>query len=277
MTRRIAVLVLVIVAFGALTLKAQTGCQPLVVNDLSFGTYTGTVISTSTPGVVTCNRNQNWTIGFNAGLGAGATETNRKLTGPSGATLNYQIFRDSAYTQNWGDTEGVDTMSGTGSKSITVYARLAANQVAAPGTYTDTVSSATTTFTLTAVIQATCSITATALAFGNYSGTALTSNATVTVTCTNTTPFDIGLNAGSASGATVTSRKMTGPLSATLSYSLFRDSALTQNWGNTVGTDTLHATGNGTGTPYTVYGQIPAKLFATPGVYNDTVVATVTY
>ena len=56
----------------------------------------------------------------------------------------------------------------------------------------------------------------------------------MTVTCTNTTTFNIGLNAGTATGATVTTRKMTGPASATLNYKLFRDSARTQNWGNTV-------------------------------------------
>ncbi len=280
MKRRFGVVAFFVLVCGALIARAQDGCQSLAITNLSFGTYTGTLISSSTPGVVNCDKNQGWWIGLNAGVGAGATETIRKMTGPSGATLNYRLFLDSAHTQNWGDTENVDTLSGTGTgraQPITVYAQLTAGQVAIPGTYTDTVSSLTTSFTISTVVVASCSITATSLAFGNYSGALLNSNATLTVTCTNTTPFDIGLNAGSSNGSTVTARKMTGPASATLSYSLFRDSAHTLNWGNTVGTDTLHSTGSGSGVAYTVYGQIPARLFASPGTYNDTVIATITY
>ena len=50
---------------------------------------------------------------------------------------------------------------------------------------------ATTTFQVTA----TCLISATNLAFGAYTGTQTDATSTVTVTCTNTTPYNIGLNA----------------------------------------------------------------------------------
>jgi spore coat protein U-like protein len=36
------------------------------------------------------------------------------MTGPAGATLNYQIFQNSSRTVNWGNATGVDTYSGTG-------------------------------------------------------------------------------------------------------------------------------------------------------------------
>ena len=70
---------------------------------------------------------------------------------------------------------------------------------------------------------------------------------------------------------------MTGPGAATLRYSMFRDSGRTLNWGNTVGTDTLAATGTGNAVQYTVYGQLPAAQVTTQGAYTDTIIATVTY
>ena len=78
---------------------------------------------------------------------------------------------------------------------------------------------------------------------------------TTTVTCTNTTPYNVGFNAGTAPGATVTTRKMTGPGGALLAYALYQDAAHTINWGNTIGTDTETGTGNGSGQTLTVYGQ----------------------
>jgi spore coat protein U-like protein len=112
---------------------------------------------------------------------------------------------------------------------------------------------------------------------GNYTGVVLNAASTLTVTCTNTTSFNIGLNAGTYTGATVTTRRMTGPGGASLNYKLFRDSGLTLNWGSTVGSDTFSSTGNGLAQNFSVYGQIPAGQLVTPGTYNDTIVATITY
>ena len=46
-----------------------------------------------------------------------------------------------------------------------------------------------TTFTVTATVQATCIISAGSLGFGTYTGVVLSSSSTVSVTCTNTTPY----------------------------------------------------------------------------------------
>jgi len=278
--RNWALTVMLILAWVVPYAAAQNNCSPLSVSNLSFGTYTGALLTGVTQGTVNCSNGQSWTIGLNAGLGAGATETTRKMTGPGGATLNYQLFRDSARSLNWGDTQGVDTLTGTGTghtQTIYVYAQIAATQIAAPGTYTDTVSSATTSFTITAIIQATCSISASTLAFGNYVGSVLNSTSTISATCTNLTPYNVGLNAGTGTGATVANRIMTGPSSALLSYKLFSNSARTTNWGNTVGTDTLAGTGSGSAQALTVYGQVPAGQFVNPGSYTDTITATLTY
>jgi len=136
---------------------------------------------------------------------------------------------------------------------------------------------ATTTFGVSATVLATCTVSATAMAFGNYSGVLITgTTSTITVTCTNTTTYNVGLSAGLSTGATVTTRKMVNG-AALLGYSLYRDSGLTQNWGVTIGTDTASGTGNGAAQPITVYGQVPAGQYVTPGSYADTITATVTY
>jgi spore coat protein U-like protein len=135
----------------------------------------------------------------------------------------------------------------------------------------------TTTFAVTATVIATCTVSATALGFGNYTGVVDPATSTITVTCTNTSPYNVGLSAGLATGATVTTRKMTGPASALLGYGLFSDAAHATNWGVTVGTDTVAGTGNGNAQTITVFGQIPAGEFVAPGAYADTITATVTF
>lgn len=140
----------------------------------------------------------------------------------------------------------------------------------------------TTTFGVSATVEAQCTITsAAAMAFGTVGSLASNVDKTsdIVIKCTNTTPFNIGLNAGTATSATVTTRKMTGTGAspATLSYSLFSDSARTVNWGNTVGTDTKSGTGTGSDATFTVYGRIPIQTAPKPDTYSDTITVTVTY
>lgn len=134
----------------------------------------------------------------------------------------------------------------------------------------------TTTFNVSATVQATCSITATSMAFGVYTGALINSTSSLSVTCTNTTAYNIGLDAGTALGATVTTRKMSNG-AATVGYGLFRDGGRTSNWGNTVGSDTASGTGNGVVQGVTVYGQMAAGQIAAPGPYSDTITAIVSY
>ena len=138
-------------------------------------------------------------------------------------------------------------------------------------------STATTTFNVTATVQATCLISASNLGFGTYTGSAIATTTTVSVTCTNGTTYNVGLNAGTAAGATVTTRAMTGPGAAILDYGLYQDSGHSTNWGNTVGTDTKSGTGNGSAQSMTVYGNLTANQYPTPGSYSDTITATITY
>ena len=97
------------------------------------------------------------------------------------------------------------------------------------------------------------------------------------VTCTNTTPYNIGLDKGAGTSDTVTNRLMTGPSSATVTYGLFQDSGHATNWGNTIGTDTVTGTGNGSAQTLSVYGHIAPQTTPQPGAYADTVNVTVTF
>lgn len=120
----------------------------------------------------------------------------------------------------------------------------------------------------------------TSVAFGNYDPTNATptmANGSISVTCTSGDVYNIGLNPGTFAGATVTTRRMTGPSAGGLAYSLFKDNALTMNWGQTIGTDTLPQTGNGSPQTATVFGQIPALQAVISGSYADTVGITVTF
>ena len=137
----------------------------------------------------------------------------------------------------------------------------------------------TTTFTVQMTITASCTIvSASTLNFGSQG--VLTGNvdqsSTLQVQCTNTTPYNVGLNAGTGAGATVATRKMTSG-GATINYSLYTDSGRSTVWGNTVGTDTVSATGNGASQSYTVYGRVPAQTTPAPAAYTDTITVTVTY
>src|ERR1035437_1259580 len=266
---------------------AGQDCVANSIPALSLGTYTG-VQSTAgaASATLTCQNGTAYKIGLSNGSGVGATSTIRKMT-LGAATLNYQLFRDAARTLNWGNIGAPDQYSGTGTgsaQSVTVYPLIPAGQFVAPGTYVDTVIASVVDngtlsgpITVTAVVQATCTLSATNLAFGTYTGAVNNSTSSLTITCTNTTAYSVGLSAGLATGATVTSRSMTGPVAALLHYKLFSNPGRTTNWGNTVGTDTLAGTGSGAAQPLTVYGQIPAAQFPRPGSYADTITATITY
>lgn len=135
---------------------------------------------------------------------------------------------------------------------------------------------ATTTFTVSATVLKDCTVGATALSFGNYTGALNSATSTVTVTCTNSTAYTVGLGPGLATGATVTTRQMQNG-SNLLNYGLFSNGTWTTNWGNTSATNWVTGTGTGAAQALTVYGQIPASQYVVPGAYADTIAVSVAY
>jgi len=144
---------------------------------------------------------------------------------------------------------------------------------------------ATTTFQVTASVIKACLVSTPAtLGFGSYdpnASTPLNSTTVFNVTCTAGTSYSVGMSAGSGSGSTVTTRKMTSASAAagnnTLSYGLYKDAARTVNWDNSV--SATGYTGNGAAQSLTVYGQVPVNQYtAAPATdYADTITLTLTY
>lgn len=152
----------------------------------------------------------------------------------------------------------------------------------AMGIQSASAATATDTFTVTATVGQTCTVSANDLSFGAYIQTAgLPTDAvsTIDVNCTLATAYNMGLNAGTGTGATVTNRIMRNAASNALNYSLYQDAARTTVWGNTVGTNTASGTGTGLNVPIIMYGRAFANQSATApaGSYTDTITVTVTY
>ena len=164
-------------------------------------------------------------------------------------------------------------MKKTIARIIVAVAALAAASTAHAATVSDN-------FTAKIVITNDCVINSvTDLDFGSSGllNSAVEASATIDLRCTENASYNIGLDAGTTSGGTITTRKMTDGNGNTVDYQMFQDSARTVNWGNTVGTDTKSATGTGTDQTHTIYGRVPAQSTPPAGTYTDTVTVTVTY
>lgn len=274
---------LILVAVPA---SAWANCT-VSASGISFGAYSGGALSFSGTITTVDDATSCGTQTLSIGLGSSTGYSPRNFTGAT-PNLQYTLYKDAAHTAIWGSGANSLTWS-TGAntqQNFVVYGTIAAGQLVAPGSYSDTllISATTTSGTInsptmgvSASVAASCSFGATALNFGNYTGLLLNVQSVVTVTCTNTTVFNIGLDAGTAPGATVTTRRLTGPASATLGYLIFREGTRTYNWGNTVGTDTFVSQGDGASHQYGVFGQLPAAQLPAPGSYSDTIIATITY
>lgn len=141
----------------------------------------------------------------------------------------------------------------------------------------------TSTFNVTATVNTNCVITTPNLSFGVFDGLVdAAATSTITVRCSNGTPYTVDLNAGSSGD--VTNRTMTSPSSVVpLRYNLFTDALHTQVWANGQnGTGRASGSGGGMGTPrtHTVYGFLDADLNTgevDAGSYTDVITATVNY
>lgn len=143
---------------------------------------------------------------------------------------------------------------------------------------------ATGTFQVTATVVSGCTVSAPALAFGNYdtsSATPTAATTTVSVYCTVGTSFTTALDVGGNGGDYATGRLMLGGTNGdNLSYNLYTDATYTTVWGDGSGaTSTVAGVGTGplVAVPQVVYGRIPAQQNISADSYSDTITVTVTY
>jgi len=148
-----------------------------------------------------------------------------------------------------------------------------------PGAQAETKSAS---FGITAMVLPSCNVSGAALGFGSLdvlSGKNVDAASTLTASCTAGSSFSIALSAGSAAGATTTSRKLTHVANGTgtLSYSV-STAAGGANWGGVGEPGVASGTGNGMPQAIPVHGRITAgQAAAAMGLYNDTLVATIDF
>jgi spore coat protein U-like protein len=142
-------------------------------------------------------------------------------------------------------------------------------------------------FCLPLTAKAACSVSATAVGFGNYNPLSTLNTdttGTVTVTCSGLlnvlVGYEILLSRGGA--GTYTPRRMTSG-SNTLNYNLYSDITRTTIWGDNTG-GSSRVTGTilvqllvPTSNNHTVYGRIPAQQNVAAGSYVDSITVTVNY
>jgi spore coat protein U-like protein len=130
-------------AAPATQIKPAASCTVNSAATLDFATgdaLAANIDQTSTIRIE-CSGRTPYSIGLDAGAGAGATAAVRKLTGAA-ASVDYALYRDGARTMLWGDTVGIDAEAATCSgvaQTHTLYGRVTAQPTPVPGTYTDTI------------------------------------------------------------------------------------------------------------------------------------------
>jgi spore coat protein U-like protein len=202
-------------------------------------------------------------------------------------------------------------LGGSGSGSITVYGDIISGQNAAvPGSYSNSFSgvdaqmvfraneatigtpspppscsggsnSGTGSFPFVAsvIVEASCHpvFSVQNVSFGTQGilSTNIDATAIIAPQCTNTTPYQIGLDNGQ--NATGNTRRMHNGAGKYVSYELYRDAARSQRWGGTLNSDTLADIGTGSAQAQSVYARTAPQITPPQGSYSDTVTVTIYY
>lgn len=128
--------------------------------------------------------------------------------------------------------------------------------------------------------QASCTVSATPVAFGTFNpfGSTVTSTGTITVACSSgskSATYTIALNAGNSGSF---AQRQTSTTSPYVKYNLYTTSGYTSIWGDgTGGSVTVTGTDTTITSNFTVYGQLPTPQGVTPNTYSDSITVTVTY
>ena len=283
----------------------------------------GSAVDTSTTFTINCVLGIPFTtyemcIQFNPG--SPNTSSSARYLGNGTNYLQHELYSDAARTQAWGSwgyattsygSNGLTyplTMSllGSANATVSIYGRIKANQqTTIPGTYHWTTSSpdialglagncasqplgstiSAGTSTWTATVSSNCNISTTALNFGTAGSlnAAISTAGTVSVQCTNTTPYSLGIsNGNNVSGSQ--RRMRLGATTNYINYNLYTDGGYTSNWATSSSATTCSGgagtciLGTGTGATQTipVYALVPVQTTPAQGTYTDTDIVTVT-
>lgn len=128
--------------FGGVYAEVDEACRLITSSDMDFGQVSSLSGGLDQVSHITlnCPLGMAWQVGLDNG--ANAVGTTRRMAGPGGNFITYEIYRDPARTQRWGNTLDDDTSAGTGQGNtlidLSVYGRIE-DQSAPPGSYEDTI------------------------------------------------------------------------------------------------------------------------------------------
>ncbi len=161
-------------------------------------------------------------------------------------------------------------------KTLTVLTMLTAAGQALSAT-------ASNTFQVQATVTSACTVAGSTLNFGSSidplaTSTPVDATSTLSVQCTNTTPYTVALNAGANAGgaSNFTTRTMKSGANS-LGYQLYLDAGRSSIWGDGTASSTHAGTGTGSTQSLTIYGRMPSLANVVPGSYTDTVTVTISY
>ncbi len=135
---------------------------------------------------------------------------------------------------------------------------------------------------VTATVTGACVVGASSLAFPSATSVAIASGnvdavGNVVVNCTTGAAYTVKLGAGTGTGATLASRKMSSG-ALLLSYTVYTTAARTAVWGDgTASSATVSGTGDGANQSISAYGRIFSGQTVSAATYADTVNVTVSY
>ena len=139
-------------------------------------------------------------------------------------------------------------------------------------------------FQVNATVVSSCTVSGTTLNFGNTidplaTSTPVDATSSLSIQCTNTTPYAVALNAGSnAGGASNFGARAMKSGSRSLAYQLYLDTGRSSIWGDgSAGSASYTGTGTGSAQSLNIYGRLPSLANVVPGAYTDTVTVTVSY
>lgn len=316
MRRALAVLTVALAAVVMPAQHAQAQTCSVTMSNASFGAvdltqnalYDTTASYTAACSGGSAGQTLRLCINLGAGSGGASGANAPRHLASAGNTLGYNLYLDAARTSVWGAYTGggdpkeiVLTLDGSGQQSAggSMFATLFANQSAAPtGTYTSSFAASASlswddtsagdctaigatqatafSFQASASYAAACTVSVGTMNFGTITQlqSAIETSASITTTCSAASPYTIGLGDGLHATGAMQRRMAFG--ASRLTYELYQDSGRITPWGNAPG-DRKAATGSGGTQVFTVYGRVPSQSEPVPGVYNDTVIVTVSY
>ncbi|MEI2415569.1 spore coat U domain-containing protein [Orrella sp. JC864] len=128
--------------FGGVYAQIEEACRLITSSDMDFGQVENLSGGLNNVSHITlmCPLGMSWQVGQDNG--AHAVGNTRRMAGPGGNFITYELYRDPGRTQRWGNTLNDDTSAGTGQGNtvidLSVYGRIE-DQPAPPGSYEDTI------------------------------------------------------------------------------------------------------------------------------------------